>query len=204
MISTKEKILFVALELFSKRGYDAVSVSDISGEIGITKGALYRHYKNKRDIFDNILLLMEERDAVGASEYELPTDNYEDNPKSYADISLKQLIKYSEKQFLYWTEDEFARMFRQLLTVEQYKNEEMKKLYQNYIASGPYFYVLNLFLNLGIENSEEEALGFFSPMVYLYSMYDGADNKEKVKNLAKVHFDKSYLRLSNLINGKEE
>lgn len=201
---TKERILFVALELFSERGYDAVSVNDISSKIGITKGALYRHYKNKRDIFDNILLLMEERDEIGAKEYELPIDSFESDPDSYENISLKQLIKYSENRFLYWTEDEFARMFRQMITLEQYKSEEMKTLYQNYITSGPYFYVVDLFRSVGIKNSEEEALLFFSPMVYLYSMYDGTDNKEKVIGLAKQHFEKSYFKLIKLLKGKGE
>ena len=41
--------------LFARDGYEAVSVSMIAGELGITKGALYRHYKNKQDIFDSIV-----------------------------------------------------------------------------------------------------------------------------------------------------
>lgn len=54
MTNTKEKILITALRLFAKDGYEAVSVSQIASELGITKGALYKHYKNKRDIFDSI------------------------------------------------------------------------------------------------------------------------------------------------------
>ena len=48
--TTKEDILIVALHLFARDGYEAVSVSQIAGELGMTKGALYRHYKSKRDI----------------------------------------------------------------------------------------------------------------------------------------------------------
>ena len=44
MTDTKERIMQTALDMFSCRGYEAVSVSDIAGELGITKGALYRHY----------------------------------------------------------------------------------------------------------------------------------------------------------------
>lgn len=50
MTDTKERIMQTALDMFSCRGYEAVSVSDIAGELGITKGALYRHYKSKRYI----------------------------------------------------------------------------------------------------------------------------------------------------------
>lgn len=45
-MNTKEKILVTALRLFAVYGYEAVSVSQIAGELGITKGALYKHYKN--------------------------------------------------------------------------------------------------------------------------------------------------------------
>ncbi len=55
MSSTKEKILVTALKLFAQDGYEAVSVSKIAGELGMTKGALYKHYKNKCDIFEKSL-----------------------------------------------------------------------------------------------------------------------------------------------------
>ena len=50
MKNTKEKILETALELFAAKGYEAVSVSDIAGKLGMTKGALYKHYTNKQHL----------------------------------------------------------------------------------------------------------------------------------------------------------
>ena len=49
MSNRKEEILIIALHLFARDGYEAVSVSQIAGELDMTKGALYRHYKSKRD-----------------------------------------------------------------------------------------------------------------------------------------------------------
>ena len=72
MEDTKEKILLEALRLFANDVYEAVSVSEIAGELGITKGALYKHYKNKKDIFDSIVKRMEEMDFERAVEYEMP------------------------------------------------------------------------------------------------------------------------------------
>ena len=63
MSNRKEEILIVALHLFARDGYEAVSVSQIAGELGMTKGALYRHYKSKRDIFDCIVQRMEQQDG---------------------------------------------------------------------------------------------------------------------------------------------
>ena len=49
MADTKERILLAALKLFAENGYEAVSVRDIAGELSMTKAALYKHYRNKRE-----------------------------------------------------------------------------------------------------------------------------------------------------------
>ena len=59
----------MALHLFARDGYEAVSVSQIAGELDMTKGALYRHYKSKRDIFDCIVQRMEQQMELYASWY---------------------------------------------------------------------------------------------------------------------------------------
>ena len=69
MGNRKEEILIVALHLFARDGYEAVAVSQIAGELDMTKGALYRHYKSKRDIFDCIVQRMEQQDGEQATEY---------------------------------------------------------------------------------------------------------------------------------------
>ena len=66
-MGTKEKILITALRLFAQDGYEAVSVSRIAGELGMTKGALYKHYKNKRDIYDSIVAHIFQLDAERAN-----------------------------------------------------------------------------------------------------------------------------------------
>lgn len=52
---TKERIIEAALELFAQNGYLGTSMNDIAQKIGITKGALYKHYSSKRDIFNKIV-----------------------------------------------------------------------------------------------------------------------------------------------------
>lgn len=54
--TTKEKILTVALDMFSTRGYSSVSIRDISGAIGIKESSIYHHFTNKQSIFDELLL----------------------------------------------------------------------------------------------------------------------------------------------------
>ena len=73
--NTKEKILTVALRLFARDGYEAVSVSALAGALGMTKGALYRHYKSKRDLFDSMIARMLKLDSSAARQYGMPVDN---------------------------------------------------------------------------------------------------------------------------------
>ena len=182
MGNRKEEILIVALHLFARDGYEAVSVSQIAGELDMTKGALYRHYKSKRDIFDSIVKRMEQQDGEQASDYDMPEDEKESMPKEYEDVSLDDFVEYSKSMFEYWTEDDFASSFRKMLTIEQFRSEEMQNLYQQYLVSGPAEYVKDLFKNMEIKNPEENAVKFYANMFFYYSMYDGAANKTKAKS----------------------
>ena len=181
MSNRKEEILTVALHLFARDGYEAVSVSQIAGELDMTKGALYRHYKSKRDIFDCIVERMEHGDSEQAAEHDMPEDDKESMPEQYETVSLEEFVEYSKSMFAYWTEDDFAASFRKMLTIEQFRSEEMQRLYQQYLSSGPASYVKDLFESMGIANAEAKAAGFYAIMYFYYSVYDGADDKEKVK-----------------------
>ncbi|ALS74789.1 hypothetical protein AUC31_05935 [Planococcus rifietoensis] len=50
-IETKKRILRTALDLFSEKGFDRVSVDEIVRESGTSKGAFYGHFTSKYDIF---------------------------------------------------------------------------------------------------------------------------------------------------------
>ena len=181
MSNRKEEILIVALHLFAIDGYEAVSVSQIAGELDMTKGALYRHYKSKRDIFDSIVKRMEQQDSEQARENEVPEESIEKTPEEYQNVSFDDFVEYSKSMFEYWTEDDFASSFRKMLTIEQFRSEGMQKLYQQYLVSGPAGYVKDLFKNMKIKDPEENAVKFYANMFFYYSLYDGAADKAKAK-----------------------
>ena len=68
---TKKLISETALELFAQNGYLGTSMSDIAGRLGITKGALYKHYASKQEILDSITERMNNNDYERAEEYEM-------------------------------------------------------------------------------------------------------------------------------------
>jgi AcrR family transcriptional regulator len=48
--STRERILDVALDLFTEKGFDGASLREIAERLGVTKAALYYHFASKDDI----------------------------------------------------------------------------------------------------------------------------------------------------------
>ena len=48
--STRERIQSIALELFAEQGYEKTSLREIAERLGVTKAALYYHFKSKEDI----------------------------------------------------------------------------------------------------------------------------------------------------------
>lgn len=174
MQDTKERILQTALTLFARDGYEAVSVSAIADVLGITKGALYRHYENKRAIFDAIVARMEAEDAQRAAEYHVPDGTISEMEQAYRDSATESLLAFSHAQFIYWTEDPFASSFRKMLTLEQYRDPEMRRLYEGYLVSGPVGYVTDLLESWQIPDSASLALSLYAPMFFLYAAYDAA------------------------------
>lgn len=55
MTKSKQRILKIASELFSDFGFAGVSMEDIAKHLGITKAALYFHFKSKKEIYLKIL-----------------------------------------------------------------------------------------------------------------------------------------------------
>lgn len=51
---TRERIQTVALELFAEQGYEKTSLREIAERLGVTKAALYYHFKTKEDILASI------------------------------------------------------------------------------------------------------------------------------------------------------
>ena len=209
MSDTKENILKESLRLFAQRGYEAVSVSDIAEKVGFTKGALYKHYKNKRDIFDNIVERMYQIDAQRAEKYGVPQVKYEIQPRAYKNQSIEKMMDFTNAQFLFWTEDGFASDFRKMLTLEQYHNTEMAELYSRCIVVGPVTYMEDLFRELikeGVlkkENPRQLAVEFYAPLFLLINMFDKIGENEEYIEILSNHI-KHFIQSHIMDKGRQE
>ena len=86
-MSTRERILDVALDLFIEKGFDKTSLREIAEQLGVTKAALYYHFASKEDILMAFHLRLHEfgLDALTALGDQEPT------PERWADL-LDQII----------------------------------------------------------------------------------------------------------------
>jgi AcrR family transcriptional regulator len=50
-IRTRERILDSARRLFTRAGYETVTIDDVMAHAGLTRGGFYNHFSNKADLF---------------------------------------------------------------------------------------------------------------------------------------------------------
>ena len=199
--NTKEKILEEALKLFAQSGYMGTSMNDIASKLGVTKAALYKHYKSKQEILDSIIEKMKELDIERAKQYEMPEGDLEKVTAEYKETAFDKIKQFTKVQFLHWTEEEFSCCFRKMLTLEQYRDPEMAKLYQNYLAEGPLRYMEAIFSGIAesSEDAKQLAVDFYGPIFLLYSIYDGAENKQEVVKLVDAHVERFSKRFQKML-----
>ena len=197
--NTKERILEIALELFAQSGYLGTSMSDIAKQLGITKGALYKHYTSKQEILNSIVERMNKMDYERAEEYEMPETEPDGFAEAYLQTPIEKIRTYSMAQFDHWTKELFSSNFRKMLTLEQYRDPKLAQLYHDYLATGPVEYMAAIFRKLtdSDESAMQLALEFYGPMFLLYSVYDGADEKENIAPMLSAHIDRFIAKIES-------
>jgi len=85
---TRTKILDVAIELFSRKGYEGTRISDITDTLDMAKGSFYLHFKDKRELFTGCIERL--TDIV------VPEDRWEDiaNERDYTVRQAKRIVAF--------------------------------------------------------------------------------------------------------------
>ena len=189
---TKERIIDVALELFAQSGYLGTSMSDIAKQLGITKGSLYKHYTGKQEILDSIVERMNKMDYERAEEYEMPETEPDGFAETYMSTPIQNIRAYAMAQFDHWTKEHFSSNFRKMLTLVQYRDPKLAQLYHDYLATGPTEYMAAIFRKLtdSDDAAMQLALEFYGSMFLLYSVYDGASDKDSIAPMLSAHIDR--------------
>lgn len=187
--NTREEILDVALSLFSTKGYDATSLSDISAMLGVSKAALFKHFDSKEEILFSVMKMMDEEDRNRARDMNVPEDKKSESEEDYRDINKDDFISYALSQFEYWTENKRASEYRKFLSLERLRREELRVKWEENFVSGPLSYTKDVMEALGIDGYEKKAMRLWSLMFLSYFLFDSGEDKEKLKTNLKEEFE---------------
>ncbi|MBO4516349.1 helix-turn-helix transcriptional regulator, partial [bacterium] len=134
-MNTKEKIFDVSLDLFSKKGYDSVSLREIAEEVGIKKSSIYSHYPSKEailmDIFECFTDFFKYDELLNSKDFTLSPDNeiLLENPELFyhkGSEAIREMI----------SQEKYLKIFK-LIFIQMYYNNEIRLFFQNEILIKP-------------------------------------------------------------------
>lgn len=183
-MDTKQRILDEALTLFSEKGYANVFVGEIAERVGIKAPSLYKHYKNKRAIFDAIIDLMNSRFAEQAKALQISGTDAAVDSKIYQNMSEENLLRLGREFFLFYLHDDYNKRFRKMLTIEQFNSKELAGIYTKLYVDDPLSYqsmLLGMVAAAGMlhtDNVKIMTLHFYAPIYFLLTMCDRDPERE--------------------------
>lgn len=137
-MNTKEKIFNVSLDLFSKKGYDSVSLREIAEEVGIKKSSIYSHYPSKEAILMDIFNQFSRSLEIDNEEIQLSEDNpLLENPELFyhkGSEAIKNML-FEERNLKIW----------KLILIQMHHNETIRLFFQNDIMVKPLIFWEGLF-----------------------------------------------------------
>lgn len=192
-MTTKEKIIYESLKLFSYKGYDGVSMREIASAVGIKGASIYNHFSGKEEIFNAIFDEMKKRYDSAAMAMKLPMEQNDNTVEVYLNVDEEGLFGFAEGLFLFFCKDKFAAMFRKLLVCEQHKSTMAAELLRQYYIDAPIFFQTQLFKGFqehGVMKGFDAgvmALHFYSPIYYILCKFDLGYPYEECMQQLKSH-----------------
>jgi len=198
-MTTREKIVETALELFSRRGYDGVSMRDIARTVGIRESSLYNHFESKRAIFDEIVDFCVQQSEDYFRESALPYDEGDDTAV-YQGIGIERLHELIERTFRFFFDDPWNARFRRLLLISQYADPRCRDIYRQLYRDKciqVQAYIFAALMDAGELRREDPlavAVEFHGPMFMLIHTCDSFEEAQPAIRAHVEQFRKNYER----------
>ncbi|MGB9936645.1 MAG: TetR/AcrR family transcriptional regulator [Methanobacterium sp.] len=126
--STKDKIFDVSIELFSQKGFDAVSVREIAREVGIRESSIYNHYKNKEAILDAIIDFFKS-ELASSSPPEEEMEKLMETPEVFFEVGARAFIERMSAP-------KIEKIWR-IISIELYHNEKIREFFKKELLEVP-------------------------------------------------------------------
>lgn len=128
-VNNKDKIFEVSIDLFSKHGYDGVSIRQIAREVGIKESSIYNHYSSKQEILTTIL------------NYYVDEMVSDEIPLAQAALNLDRGFDYFYQAgcdaFLSKLNEEKMMKITRIMFIESYHNDTVRDFLKKSIIEAP-------------------------------------------------------------------
>jgi AcrR family transcriptional regulator len=182
--ATRAQILQSALMCFSEKGYHQTTMDDIVTRSGLSKGALYWHFKGKKELF--IALVEWFMLQMGEEFTHAWTDDMSaaDKIRSMAEITLagsEQLVPFVKVFIDFWSQTPDDEQFQQILAgiINEYESK-LEDLINEGVANGEF---------QPVDNPRNLSLGLFAMLDALFLYYTLLGDKVDMHGAAKSAVD---------------
>ena len=129
LAGTKKKIVEVAIDMFSRRGYSDVSVRELTKEVGIKESSLYNHFKSKEAILELIYDLFQEQHSKAFPSIEIL-------PELAKMTSIETFLLKGMENYKNSAEDPLHEKMWRILNIEQFRDQRARNIILNQVYAG--------------------------------------------------------------------
>jgi len=136
-VTTKERILNVAIDLFAVKGFDAVSLREIADAAGVRKATLYYYFNTKDEILEKILeYVLEIWDQSKIGKW----SDSDDAEAQILSMGLDGFMAMASGVSGSWLEDPRMEKIMRISFIELYHNDQIKNFMLAFFGDGPRFF----------------------------------------------------------------
>ena len=190
---TKERILEVALEMFSQNGFAGTNIRELSASLGLVKSGVYKHFESKEAIWNALLdkMIAYYADHFGSAKHLPPVPD-----------SLEEFVQMTIQMVNLTVHDERIIMTRKVLTLEQFRDMRARELATKHFLTGLTDMFTRIFtgmMNKGLLRKDDPAMlafAYTAPISALIHLCDREPEKasEAIKQVEAFsrHFIKTF------------
>lgn len=131
-----------ALELFASKGFESVSVREITRALGLTEASLYIHFKNKAALLEDIFHRLDTK--LIEPGFQVPPPDYFHRQNNFDAVAF--LIS-GAKSFFRQADREIILIWRMVM-IGQYRYEQARKIIEEKLLDAPVRFFTAIFENM--------------------------------------------------------
>lgn len=190
--NTKERILAVALEMFSQNGYAGTNIRELSASLGLVKSGVYKHFESKEAIWNALLdqMIAYYGEHFGSPEHLPPVPD-----------SLEGLVTMTMQMVNFTVHDEKVIMTRKVLTLEQFRDDRARELATKHFLTGLTDIFTRIFTSMmdkGLlrkDDPEMLAFAYTAPISALIHLCDREPEKTEAALKQVEEFSRHFIRV---------